>query len=178
MENQQLLLSGVDGVLREQLSGVLVNLNEELDEHRLAINDNTSEIQGSFEAINQLALKIDKMQERLDELTLLIKGKNKLKKFSVAPLNSREKEVFRGIYELNEKFAFVTYEQISRKVSLTKEMVCSAVSNMISKGIPMVKRFVGKTCLLKIDPVFKEKQAKGNIVGLDIPLTYWFGKQL
>ena len=177
MGEQKLLFDSVDGVIRKQLEGALSSLKEELDEHRSTINDNTSEIQGSFETINQLSLKMDKLTERLDELTLLIKGKKDLKKFSLSPLKKREKEVFRVIYELNEKFAFLTYEQISRNVGLTKEMVTSAVSSMVSKGIPLIKRFVGRTCLLKLDPVFKEKQAKGNIVGLDVPLSYWFEKQ-
>ena len=164
-------------MIREQLANALSSIREELDEHRSAINDNTSEIQGSFEAVNQLSLKIDKVNERLDELTLLIKGQKNLKKFSVAPLKTREKEVFRAFYELNEKFAFITYEQLSRKVGLTKEMVISAVSSMISKGVPILKRFVGRTCLLKIEPSFKEEQAKGNIIGLDVPLTHWFAVQ-
>jgi len=178
MGEQKLLFDSVDGVLRKQFEDVLLSVKEELDEHRSSINDNTSEIQGSFEAVNQLSLKVDKLSERLDELTLLIKGKKSLKRFSIAPLKSREKEVFRVIYELNEKSAFMTYEQVSRRAGLAKEMVVSAVSSMISKGIPLLKRFVGRTCLIRLDPVFKEEQAKGNIVGLDVPLTYWFEKQL
>ncbi len=174
MGKQELLFDNISDVFKDKLSGVLSSIQCELDDHRSAINDNTSEIQGSFEVVNQLALKVDKLQERVDELTLLIKGKS-VQKFSVAPLSSREKEIFRVVYELNEKFAFVTYEQIARKSGLTREMATSAVSGMVSKGIPIIKRFVGRTCLLKIDPVFKEKQAKGNIVGLDVPLTHWFG---
>ncbi len=175
MEGQQLFID--DSVIREQLDSALASLRDELDEHRSVINENTSEIQGSFEAINQLSLKIDKLSERLDELTLLVKGKRNVQKFSVSPLNSREKEVFRAMYELNERFAFVTYGQIARKAGLTKEMVVSAVSVMLSKGIPVLKRFVGRTCLLRIDPAFKEKQAKGNVVGLAVPLTYWIGQK-
>ncbi len=175
MGSQQLLFDSVDGVIRKKFVDVLSSVQEELDEHRSVINDNTAEIHDSFEAVNQLSLKVDKLQERLDELTLLVKGKSSLQKFSVAPLTSREKEIFRSIYELNERFAFVTYDQIARKLGLAKESVTTAVASMIRKGIPMLKRFVGRTCLLRIDPVFKEKQTKGNIVGLDAPLTCWFG---
>ena len=175
MRNQQLLIDGVDGVSREHVEQILGCVRDELEDHRLAINDNTSEIQGSFEIVNQLSLKIDKLQERIDELTLIIKGQNKPKKFSVTPLNSREKEIFKALYELNERFAFVTYDQIARKAGLTKEMSSASISSMLTKGIPLIKRFVGRTCLLKIDSDFKEKQTKGNVVGLDVPLTHWFG---
>lgn len=176
MGKQQLLLDSVNDGVYEQLASTVEFIKEELDEHRSVINENTEEIQGSFETINLLSLKMDKITERLDELTLLVKGKKNLKKFSIAPLKNREKEVFRAIYELNEKFAFVTYDQISRKVGLTKEMLVSAVSSMLSKGIPLIKRFVGKTCLLCLDPLFREEQIKGNIIGLEVPLTYWFEK--
>jgi DNA-binding MarR family transcriptional regulator len=177
MGNQQFLFDDAEYVLRENLPEIVGMIREELDEHRSVINENTEEIQSSFETINLLSSKIDKLSERLDQLALLVGGKKDSKKFSLSPLTSREKEVFRAIYELNEKFAFVAYNQISRKVGLTKEMVSSAVSNMISKGVPFVKRFVGKTCLLKIEESFKEAQIKGNVVGLDVPLTYWFAKQ-
>lgn len=176
MGNQQLLFDGVDScVVREQFGNVFASIQEELDEHRSAINDNTSEIQSGFEVINQLSLRMDKLQERLDELTLLIKGKKCSDVALSSPLKSREKEVFKAVYELNERFAFVTYDQVARKVGLTKEMVSSCISSMTSKGVPFLKRFVGRTCLVRLESAFKEKQTKKNVVGLDVPLTHWFG---
>ncbi len=172
-DKQELLLSSEGVVFRQQVEQVLECYREELDDHRLAINENTNEIAATNEFLNELNLKLDKMAERLDELTLLVKGARQEKKFDVRPLSGKEKEVFQALYLLTESQPFVSYDQLARKTCLTKELVMSYVTSMIQKGVPLLKRYEGNSVFMRVEPNFREKQAKENILGINSLLTSW-----
>ncbi len=172
-EKQELLLSSDAVVFRQQLSVVLECMREELDDHRLAINENTDELSATNEFLNGLNRKIDRLAERVDELTLLVKGAKEDKKFELEPLTEREKEVFHSLYVLTESQPYASYEQIARKAMLEKSMVISHVTAMLQKGVPVLKKHDGNTVFLKLDAEFRSMQAKQNIVGLNALLTAW-----
>ena len=172
-DKQELLLSSDACVFRQQLSTVLECMREELDDHRLAINENTDELVSTNEFLNELSRKLDKLTERVDELTLLVKGKNEEKKFDIQPLTEKEKEVFQALYGLTESQPYASYEQLARKTLLTKSIVMDYVTSMIQKGVPVLKKLDGNTVFLKLDPEFRQLQAKQNIVGINSLLTAW-----
>ena len=173
IRDKQLLLSSDADVFRQQLSVVLSCMREELDDHRLAINENTDELVATNEFMNEVSRRLDKLAERLDEITLLIKGKKDEKKFEIQPLTDKEKEIFHALYVLTESQPYASYEQISRKTLLTKNIVMDHVTRMLQKGVPVLKKLDGTTVFLKLDPEFKQLQAKQNIVGLNSRLTAW-----
>lgn len=153
---------------------VLDQIKEELDDHRLSINETTVEVQASYEEIQNLHNKIDKLNEKLEELSLLIKGrKEEPHEFNITPLTNKEKEVFVALYSLNEASEFITYRQIARKLGLSEPLVSLYVNSMREKGIPVSKRFKGNSVLLKLDDKFRQEQAKNNIVKVNTLLTYW-----
>jgi len=158
--------------MRQQVADLIGSFRDEIDDHRLAINENTAEISSSMEFMNEVNAKIDKLAERLDELTLLIKGPAKEQSFDIKPLTSREKEVFQELYVATEGAPFIGYDELARKCCLTKEMISLAVASMIRKGVPILKRMNGKSVLLKLDSVFREQQAKRNLVGLSSLLSF------
>ncbi|MBW3018769.1 hypothetical protein KY329_01115 [Candidatus Woesearchaeota archaeon] len=158
--------------MRQQIADVIGSFRDELDDHRLAINENTSEISSSLECMNEMNAKIEKIAERLDELTLLIKGPSIQPVFEIRPLNSREKEVFQELYVATEAKPFVCYAELARKCGLTKEMVSLSVGSMIRKGVPILKKMNGSLVLLRLDSVFKEQQAKKNLVGVSSLLSF------
>ncbi len=172
-DKQELLLSSDADEYRQQLSVVLTCMREELDDHRLAINENTDEIAASNEFLNELGRKLDKLTERVDELTLLVKGKKDEKKFELQPLTNKEKEVFHALYVLTESQPYASYEQVARKILLTKGIVMDHVTSMVQKGVPVVKKLDGTTVFLKLDSEFRQLQAKQNVIGLNSLLTSW-----
>ena len=172
-EKQQLLLSSDASVFRQQLSTVLDCMREELDDHRLSINENMSELGSAYELVGEMNRRLDKLTERLDSLTLHLMGHKAGSEFKVEALSSREKEVFLALYSLTESQPFASYEQIARKCMLPKESVVSYVASMIQKGVPVQKKLDGNSVFLKLDAAFRIVQAKRNLVGLPAPLTCW-----
>ncbi|MBI4145809.1 hypothetical protein HY489_00560 [Candidatus Woesearchaeota archaeon] len=172
-DKQELLLSSDAVVFRQQLSTVLTSMREELDDHRLAVNENTSEQSATYEFLSELSRRVDKLAERLDELCLLVKGQKAEPSFDVQPLSAKEKEVFNVLYNVTEEQPFASYDQLARKCLLSREQVVAFVTSMIHKGIPVLKKQDGSMVFVKLDPVFRELQAKKNLVGLDAPLSCW-----
>jgi len=172
-DKQELLLSSDAVVFRQQLSTVLECMREELDDHRLAINENTDEVASTNEFLNELGRKIDKIAERVDELTLLVKGQKEPKQFELQPLTGREKEVFHALYVLTESQPYASYEQLARKTLLTKSIVMDHITGMVEKGVPVLKKLDGTTVFLKLDSDFRQLQAKQNVIGLNSLLSAW-----
>lgn len=172
-DKQEVLLSSDAPVLRQQISTVLECMREELDDHRLAINENTDELSATNEFTNELSRRLDKLTERVDELTLLIKGQKEEKQFSIQPLTAKEKEVFHALYVLTESQPYASYEQIARKVLTSKGIVMDTLTSMALKGVPILKKLDGTTVFLKLDQDFRQVQAKQNIIGLNSLLTAW-----
>jgi len=148
-------------------------MREELDEHREVINENTGEIQTNFEFLVALDKRIDRLQDCIQELYLMVSGKEK-KQYSISPLSAREKLVFLGVLSLTESFPHATYAQLAQHTGLSANVVGSYIARMEDKGIPFIKKRAGNNVVISFDKRFREDQIKKNIVGLEIPLTHWF----
>ncbi len=172
-DKQELLLSSDADVFRQELSVVLSCMREELDDHRLAVNENTDELAATNEFLNELSRKLDKLAERVDELTLHVKGRKEEKKFQIEPLTNKEKEAFQALYVLTESQPYASYEHVARRTMLAKGVVMDLVTCMIQKGVPVVKKLDGTTVFLKLEQEFRQLQAKNNVIGLNSLLTAW-----
>jgi len=159
--------------LKIPIESVLGQIREELDDHRLAINETTLEVQSGYEEIQTLHDKIDKLNEKIEELSMLVKGTRIESKMHVKPLTNKEKEVFIAFYSLNEVSEFVTYRQIARKIGTTEPLISFYINAMREKGVLIQKRFKGNNVMLKLDDGFRQEQAKNNIVKINTLLTYW-----
>ncbi|MBW3016191.1 hypothetical protein KY309_01100, partial [Candidatus Woesearchaeota archaeon] len=171
-DKQVVLLSSDAVVFRQECTAILESMREELDDHRLAINENTDELAATNEFMNDMSRKLDKLAERVDELALLVKGVKDDKKFDFQPLTGKEKQVFQALYVLTESQPYASYEQVARKVLLEKSAVINAVTSMIQKGVPVLKRYDGNTAFLKLDAGFRILQARKNIVKIDSLLSW------
>ena len=151
-------------------------INEEFSDHLQAINENTNEIQSNYEYICELDSKIDKLNERMDEIVMLLKRNNlglideKLT-FDIRPLNSKEKEIFIALYSLESEIGAVTYLDIARKLSLPASLVQVYITNIYGKGIPINKRYRNSKVYLTIDSEFRDYQARKNIIGITEPIS-------
>lgn len=173
ISEKQSLLSSKD-VAIAKFSELVESCKDELEDHRLAINENTNEILSNSESVSEIYVRLDKLSSRIDELFLLIKGQKIEKpKASVRPLSANEKKVFQSIYTLTEQFPAVNYSSLAKHSKLSFDQVKYCVSTMIQKGVPLLKRYRAKEIFLFIDPYFKELQAKENILGFTAPLSCW-----
>lgn len=138
-------------------------VKEELEGHLDSINQNTGEIQNIYDYMQEIDGKIEKLNERLDDLHLYLAPEKQEAQFAV-DLSHREQEVFVILYAAEDG---VTAQEIARKLGFTDEMVQRYVYNMIMKGIPILKQFEGDIMVLHLDLKFKDLQAKKNVLKLN-----------
>ncbi len=142
---------------------------EEFEDHLDAINQNTNEIQSNYEFLCNLDSKINKLNERIDELFMMFKHQHEepSPSFEIHALTKREKEVFMALYALEEELDKVSYLDLARRLGMTVELVQSYISNLVDKGIPLLKRYINNNAYIRIDPAFKSVQAKKNFLEMN-----------
>ena len=145
------------------LKKTLAQIREQLDDHFTAINENTDEIQSNYAYIQELENKIEQIGARMDRIELLLEGQPK--QFVVQPLTHDEKQVFLALYTQE---APLTYADIAQRTSYDESLVKHYTSSLIEKGIPIIKSYFNATPFLKLDPRFKDIQAKENILNLSL----------
>jgi hypothetical protein len=160
------------------VSEVLTQVREELDDHREAINENTSEIGLGHEMVSELAKRIDLLTARIDELTLLVKGRGQtVATWDLKPLSEREKQIFHALYALSEqRNNAVSYNELAFELKTSESSIGGFIAAFIAKGIPVVKRYAGSKAYVGLDEGFRHAQARDNIVGINTLLTYWQGR--
>jgi DNA-binding MarR family transcriptional regulator len=156
----------LDGKQDQQLKAAFAKIKEEMEEHLIAINENTDEINTTAARNEELHLKIEKLSERMDELQMMIiqlKGDTITKKdFSRIVLSTKEQEVFTLIYAKNG--GLIEYKQIARALGYTELDIEKIINSMIIKGIPVIKRYVEEKVYVTLDSEFRNLQAKENLI--------------
>ncbi|MEA3515488.1 MAG: hypothetical protein U9R34_08475 [Nanoarchaeota archaeon] len=140
-------------------------IKQEFSDHLTAINQNTNEMESAHEYLCELDSKIEKLAERIDEISMHLGIAKKAPNYNIRPLTRREQEVFLFLYTQDDGIS-LTYTQITRRLALTQPLVQTYISNMIAKGVPIVKKYVNNIEHLSLDLHFKALQAKENIVGI------------
>ena len=135
-------------------------VQQELDEHLAAINENTAEIQAVFDYLHELESKLEKLSQRMDQLQLNEKAAEK-----PLALTHLEKKVFLALYTEETP---LSYQEIAVKCNLPASLIPECISALVSKSIPLQRSFYSEKLFLKVDPKFKEMQAKENILNLSL----------
>ncbi|MBI2102397.1 hypothetical protein HYT55_01040 [Candidatus Woesearchaeota archaeon] len=134
-----------------------------LEEHLSAINENTEEIQSLFDFLNEIELKIDKVSQRLDHFQLSLG--QPAEKVQIAPLTHIERKIFLVLY--TEETPLSQKEIIDRS-GFSADFVRECISSLIKKGIPLQRSFFNEQIFVRLDPRFKELQAKENVINLSL----------
>ena len=156
--------------LNSKLKVILSSVYNEFEDHLDAINENTNEIQTNFEYLCKLDNKITKLNERIDEIHLILgklTGKRTYKKSSlenIDPLTSKEKNVFMNIYTEQAPISFL---ELAKKMKMPVTLVREYVTNLLEKGIPIQKTYKNTRPYICLDPKFKNLQAKQNILKIE-----------
>ena len=131
-----------------------------LEEHLLAINENTGEIQALFDYLHEMESKMEKLSTRLDALQLSEPGK-----VDITPLDQDEKRLFLTLYTEQTP---LSYQELAQKVGCDTGLVIEHVSSLVRKGVPLQRSYANKQLFFTLDPQFKEMQAKENLVNLSL----------
>lgn len=166
-----LLVTSDDAVMKSRLKDFLLALQEELDDHRQSINENTNEIQSNFEILKSLQQQISVLTEKLNKIVQCCPVEKKPK---ISPLNPKEKQVFFALYSLGESMPFVSYKDLAKKTGFNDALVSSYITNMVEKGVPITKKYDAGSAFVQLAPDFRQLQAKENVIGVNTLLTYWF----
>lgn len=145
-------------------------VKEEMEDHLLAINENTNEISSQYEYICELENKIENLIERVEQLQLNVYGNVQPSKnaFIATPnLTKDEQEVFTALYTLEEEKGSVTFKDISEASGLNEGNVEAHIISLIAKNIPIKKKYLNDNVYLNIDDDFKLLQAKENILRIE-----------
>ncbi len=149
--------------LVRNIRGEFQRIKQALEEHLQGINENTSEIQSMFDYLQELDLKIEKINQRMDNVQLGLGMP--LPKPIISPLDHTEKKMFLTLYTEESALSF---EEIANKSKLPLSVIPDCVSSLVSKGIPLTRNFCNNQLFIKIDPSFKEIQAKEGIINLSL----------
>lgn len=149
----------------------LKNIRNELDEHLDAVNGNTSELQTSYECLNEMNGRLEKLTERLEALEIFLQQYSNFsaveKSFDIKPLTRTEQHVFLVIYALEDEKGLVSYADIIRKTGFPGYVVSEYIARLVEKGIPLLKKYVNNIPYIRLNPEFKRIQAKENILCID-----------
>ena len=149
-------------ITKKEIKKDIEHVKKDLDEHLLSINENTSEIQSLFEYIQTVENKIDRLTQRLDCLQL---SQETAIKIEIKPLNHLEKKVFLILY--TEEMP-LSYKEIALRSELPLAIIPDILSNLSNKGVPLQRKLFNNQTFLKLEPNFKEIQAKENIINLSL----------
>ncbi len=83
--------------------------------------------------------------------------------FEIHPLSINEKRLL-GILLASKKF--LSYSELAKLLNLSESLARSYVTNMIEKGVPIIKKYLGGKPLISIDEKFKELQEKYDLAHL------------
>ncbi len=138
-------------------------IRKQLEEHLLAINENTSEIQAMLDYLQELEVKIEKVSQRMDLLQM--QESSAKAKQAIEPLTQLEKKIFLTLYT---EEAPLTFQEISGKTSLHCSLVSDLISSIVHKGVPLQRTCFNEQLFFKLEPKFKELQAKENVINLSL----------
>ena len=144
---------------REELTHAMGAIREEFNEHLLAINENTNEIQSNYEFLCELDGKIERLTERIDRIQYLLEGKRAEERHTISPLNGQEQAI---VDALQGASATLTYEELSSRSGQPLPVVRSYISHLIAKGVPVMKKYAHNEVFLFLDPAFKQARGAGS----------------
>ncbi len=158
--------------LNQKFEAALKGIREEFDDHRESINDSTNEIEANYELLCKLEAKVDRLQEQVEKFHLSLSrslgdSSQHLSALSIGSieLDEREKEVFLVLYTASDQKP-LAYREIAAAIRESEFLIRGYVTNMVEKGVPIVKRYINDVAFISLDRSFKDRQAKENIVKL------------
>jgi hypothetical protein len=155
--------------IKNELNSALQGIREEFDDHLESINDNTNEIQANYEYLCRLDNKIQGLTDKIDEISSWVSRLTGMpvreEKQKEIRLTDAEKEVFLVLYTASN-IRPVTYSEVASALRESEFLIRSYITNLIEKGVPILKQYIRNTTYLSLDSRFRDEQAKRNILNI------------
>jgi hypothetical protein len=151
----------------DKLKKAFDSIKDEFSEHLDAINGNTSEIRDTHEYVCELDSKIEKLTEKIDNISFFL-NELKSQKDLIVSLSPHEQKVFLVLYLEHSPLPFF---ELVKRTQLPDAMVERILKSLVDNNIPVISQKIQGTELFALDPKFKEKQARENIIKIDEAVT-------
>ncbi len=119
----------VEGRVRKSFSAV----REEMEDHLVAINENTDELKSHSDSMNELDRKIEVIGERIESLHLT------LMQAMGSSLNENEKKI---LHVLDSSLTFLSCRDVAVSASVSELFVKAHLFSMICKGVPLKEKVI------------------------------------
>jgi len=146
-------------------------IKEELNDHLVAINENTDEIEMNYSYLLDLTQRVQAMEKKLDAIfnavskLTIVEVEKPIQKISV---DENEQQVFMFLYESHKA---VDYAQICERLRKSEPFVRYCLNKLIEKGVTIKKHAINRKAYFILDEDFREMQAKHSIVSIKKTLT-------
>jgi predicted transcriptional regulator len=147
--------------ISKNISSSFNKVKQELDDHLYAINQNTLELSIIQEQLGDLASKIDKLNQRVDELSL--PNHKESLGFNIE-LNLREQEIFLTLYTSKNPVSII---DLTDYLGISEERVNKILYQLLTKGIPVQTVSDSEDTTFFLTKEFKELQAQKTIVTIN-----------
>ncbi len=155
--------------IRLHLKSAFDKIKLQFEEHLEAINENTNEIQANYhmlkeleEKMGELHAKIESIQLHLSRLSPSFEYKNDVP-FDIQPLSINEKRLLQVLLATSR---FLSYGELAKTMNLSVSLIRSYVTNLIGKGVPVIKKYLGGKPFVTVDEKFRELQEREDIAHL------------
>ncbi|RME78171.1 hypothetical protein D6774_01945 [Candidatus Woesearchaeota archaeon] len=140
-----------------------LEIKDELDDHFIAINENTEEIANITDYLADLEGRVDKLDEKMSQIHFMLSQLVKQTKVSIK-LTKEEQKAFLVLFTYD---SFADLSSIARKAGLSTQKTQEVIISLVDKGVPIHKEHVKEMQLYKMDAEFRDRQAKEQIVVID-----------
>jgi len=161
--------------LKINLKVAFKKVKNEFSEHLETINQNTNEIQNNYEFLCELESRIEKLNQRVDEIQMFIEHQKVNGTFKAVPkpeLTDNEQKVFMVLY--TNEGSLLGYSDVAERLNMSEILVREYINNLIKKGVPIEKKYTDDKIVLSLQPEFKRLQATENILKINETLAQQF----
>ncbi|HLC98989.1 MAG TPA: hypothetical protein VJC00_03220 [Candidatus Nanoarchaeia archaeon] len=138
-------------------------IKEEFEDHLDAINENTEELQSQYGSLCELNRKIEKLNERVDQMSAMVK--ELVSERSSINLTLDEQRVFLVLYTHDE--GFLSFDEVVERTHFNADYCRDMITSMLDKGIRLTREVTEGKLHFKLNPYFKARQIRENIVKID-----------
>lgn len=139
----------------EKIRNSFAAVKEEMEDHLVAINENTDELKNHADFIGELDGKIEKLNERIDELQMTM---IQIKQNSLSENEQKVLEL------LNAFSSPLSCADVAMRINLSELTVKAHLFSMICKGIPIKEKIIENQSYFLIEKKFREKQLVDKII--------------
>jgi len=135
--------------IEEKIKKSFSAVKEEMEDHLIAINENTDELKAHSSFMNELDSKIEALNEKIESLHLM------LMQLMGKALNENEKKV---LDVLSKSTSFLSCREIAFSAGVSELFVKAHLFSMICKGVPLKEKVIDNQSYFAFQKSSEEKQ--------------------